>query len=53
MSHDETTPEPVEPKQSTNEPVLGLDPSTDDAILTGNAFEQPTLDRIIESLDDD
>jgi hypothetical protein len=53
MSHHVTTPEPVEPQQSTGEPALDLEPSTDDAGLDSNAFEQVTLDRIIESLGDD
>jgi hypothetical protein len=52
MSHDETTPEPVERHQPQPDPNFHLGPGANPAGLDATPFEQPILDRIIEGLND-
>jgi hypothetical protein len=50
MSPDETPPEPHDiGGEPTDTPV----PASEEGQMNCNAFEQPTLDRIIESASDD
>lgn len=54
MSPDETPPEPRDiGGEPTDTPVPASKLAADEGQMHCNAFEQPTLDRIIESASDD